>query len=771
MRSCGIPGAWSGLGAATIVVAAAAAAPAELDVSLPNKARVAASFAEGTEVHTFRVVCPAGAKLTVAAKPGKGGPALRVRILDPGGTELAVASGARTGRAKATLLQSGPQSVEVTSLDGAAVGAYSLQVSWKSRRSFTATAAVEEASAGVVVFSGDLGANATLAVRPARKSEATPSFQSVVPPDGGTRSLAAGRSAKFVLDRSGDYAVRFGSSAAGDVNVRVALRPPKVRPSSVRLDASAIPRGVGIVATKTIGPAGGAIDLTSGLLTGVSVSFPAGSLPSGVPILVGTSAPIAGTAFGDAAGPAVFFGPEGLSFAGGTPATITIPFDPSLFAGTDGSGLRVYTRDATGAITLVGGVAVDMVGGFVTFPAPHFSVFQVVRAYDVAETQRLDNGTGSSFLSHGRGVAVAGDIAAVTDFSFSLGSGLVAYRRTAGSFAFEERLAPAADGMLAIAGDRIALGSANIRTDQNVPTGGAYVYTRSQAGTWSSGEKVIVPGSVANDGVGISIAFDGATMVLGAPNDEVGGERFHGAVHVLTLDSQSGAWTMQQTLRPGPGQVASTFGLSVALHDDTLVVGAPLANRVHVYRRTAGVWTEAATLDAPELAGTTASFGTVVAFDGQTLVAAATPGLGGVPALGGIRIFEESGPTFVETARFGPADVCFPGERLDIGLGTTLSLDGDRLVAGAPTADVRPLGSAEPAKEVAGNAFVFARRAGRWTYVARLRGRPDDAHPIAASDRFATSISLDGSTLLVGAPFTNESGLFGAAYVFDLAGD
>lgn len=121
-----------------------------------------------------------------------------------------------------------------------------------------------------------------------------------------------------------------------------------------------------------------------------------------------------------------------------------------------------------------------------------------------------------------------------------------------------------------------------------------------------------------NDRFGSAIAADGTTVVVGAALDEHPDEptptadrRFHdgkGAVYVF--DWRGGEWIQTARLTPEGTRTASRFGSSVAIENDTLLVGARntahsdhyKGGAAHVYRREGDGWHEAAVLapDDPE---------------------------------------------------------------------------------------------------------------------------------------------------------------------------
>ncbi|HEX4863588.1 MAG TPA: hypothetical protein VFV02_05925, partial [Acidimicrobiales bacterium] len=91
--------------------------------------------------------------------------------------------------------------------------------------------------------------------------------------------------------------------------------------------------------------------------------------------------------------------------------------------------------------------------------------------------------------------------------------------------------------------------------------------------------------------------------------------------------------------------------------------------------------------------------------------------------------------------------------------GLTLALSGTTLIVGAPNA-VGTAGS------LSGVVYVFHLEGGTWTQTRKLTA--DDARPF---DNFGFSLAIDGSRVIVGAPFHDGSaGNSGAAYVFEGSG-
>lgn len=113
---------------------------------------------------------------------------------------------------------------------------------------------------------------------------------------------------------------------------------------------------------------------------------------------------------------------------------------------------------------------------------------------------------------------------------------------------------------------------------------------------------------------------------------------------------------------------------------------------------------------------------------------------------------------------------------------TTVALDGDTLVVGANREDSRAAGingnQADNSGNNVGAVYIFVSSGGVWTQQAYLKAsNPDD------SDNFGSSVSINGNTIVVGAPgedsnatgvngdqSDNSSSGNGAAYVFVRSG-
>src|SRR4030095_13347579 len=101
--------------------------------------------------------------------------------------------------------------------------------------------------------------------------------------------------------------------------------------------------------------------------------------------------------------------------------------------------------------------------------------------------------------------------------------------------------------------------------------GSAYVFRRTN-GLWLQEQEL-----TANDGAslarfGLSVAMNEDTIAVGADGDSELGF-FSGAVYVFSFDGSN--WIQQQKLHAQDARESASFGFHVAISGDTIVAGAP----------------------------------------------------------------------------------------------------------------------------------------------------------------------------------------------------
>jgi protocatechuate 3,4-dioxygenase beta subunit len=306
---------------------------------------------------------------------------------------------------------------------------------------------------------------------------------------------------------------------------------------------------------------------------------------------------------------------------------------------------------------------------------------------------------------------------------------------------FARATALAGDGDLVVAGEGWS-GSARIFTHE---VGGWELQQRLSPGTVSTGDA----------DYGQSVAVSGETVAVGAFYDDGLGKR-PGKVFVYTRSGDK--WALQQVIAPA-GAAYRSFGRSVALSGDTLLVGAPYvtvdgreeAGCAYVYARSGSAWSRSARLTCRGAAGDD-HFGATVALQGRTAVI-------GAP-LRDTDVRVNSGQAFVFTgagAGWSQREVLSPASADEApGYGESIALDGDTIAVGAPQAG----GS--------GAVCVYTGSAASWARQARLT--TSDAQMGWETGR---SLALRGDELLVWArrePRSPDGHATGAGYIFRRSG-
>lgn len=300
------------------------------------------------------------------------------------------------------------------------------------------------------------------------------------------------------------------------------------------------------------------------------------------------------------------------------------------------------------------------------------------------------------------------------------------------------------------------------------------------------------------DRFGRSVALDGDTLVVGAPDEDadtgINGTQSDdsavdsGAVYVFTREGAT--WTQQAYLKASNVGANDRFGFTVALSGDTLAVGASgedsatagingdendnsleSTGAVYVFTRSGSSWSQQAYLKASN-PDSTDSFGVALALSGDTLAVGAnwedgsTTGVNGDETddmalqSGAVYVFTRASNTWSQQAYLKASNTGAGDE-----FGSALALDGDTLAVGAWEEDSAAIGingtESSDASGTSGAVYVFTRSGVTWTQQAYVKA--SDTTPDA---QFGWSVAISGETLAVGAP---ERG-GGAVYIFARAG-
>jgi len=215
----------------------------------------------------------------------------------------------------------------------------------------------------------------------------------------------------------------------------------------------------------------------------------------------------------------------------------------------------------------------------------------------------------------------------------------------------------------------------------------------------------------------------------------------------------------QVKLTAADGEAEDRFGFDVAISGDTAVFGSPhdtigandFQGSVYVFVRQASGWVQQQKLVANPAAEEI--FGSSVAIDGDTIVVGApSAGATGGGFRGAAYVFTRTGTTWTQQQMLiGSAN----GVE---NLGADVAIRGDTIVLGTDRGNILTATS---------RALVFVRNGGIWQEQQVLT-----ASDTTAGDLFGLSVGISGETIVVGAPFAVINGDIrrGAAYVFVRSG-
>ena len=323
---------------------------------------------------------------------------------------------------------------------------------------------------------------------------------------------------------------------------------------------------------------------------------------------------------------------------------------------------------------------------------------------------------------------------------------------------------------VALDGDTLVIGASG-EDPFGIPNAGlAFVFTREADG-WSSPASLGASVRKSNARFGRSVAVHGDTVVVGAYQDDSNEAPAAGTAYVFTKPATGWANTMgQKKLEASKGKRDDDFGESVAVHGDTVVVGAPETGSskgsAYVFTKPATGWANGYRTEQARFAGSSDGdrFGRSVAIDGDTVVVGAQDVDESITVTnsGAAYMFIKPGTGWANTtsASDSSAKLTAPDPALGDRFGRSVAMDGDTVVVGASGDDDGGTDS--------GSAYVFVKPAteGGWTDAITETAKLT-ASDAATDDKFGRSVAVDGDTVVVGAEQDYDSGDgSGSAYVF-----
>jgi FG-GAP repeat len=282
------------------------------------------------------------------------------------------------------------------------------------------------------------------------------------------------------------------------------------------------------------------------------------------------------------------------------------------------------------------------------------------------------------------------------------------------------------------------------------------LFLGSLASAASLEQRLSASDGVAGDNIGTAVAIDGDTAVVGAP----GSTGSKGAVYVFTRSGDT--WNFAAKLTASDGVAGDQLGASVDISGNIIVAGAPFhtlegqANRglVYAFDRTGSALRNETTRLIALGSSTGDEVGTSVAIDGDEVVAGA-PGDGS--GRGSLFTFLSADtPSNLENEKNNLA--ASDGAASDA-LGTSVAIDGDEIVAGAPAAN-------GPTADQ-GAVYTFARDTAGHLETGKLL-----ASDGTGGDQLGHSVAIQGDEIVAGASgdSINSNSSQGSAYTFARTG-
>jgi hypothetical protein len=275
-------------------------------------------------------------------------------------------------------------------------------------------------------------------------------------------------------------------------------------------------------------------------------------------------------------------------------------------------------------------------------------------------------------------------------------------------------------------------------------------------GNWIDVERVF-PSEIPTNAFGYSVSVSGDYAVIGTYNDDT--NNGFGSAYIFQKVGDS--WIEQEKLIPTDGATDASFGQSVSISGDFVVIGAHKdddngseSGSAYVFHRVGTNWVEQVKLTAFD-GNEDDRFGYTVSINGDNIVVGAVHDSDIDFFSGSAYIFQRYDTLWLNIQKISASDV-LPFERF----GQSVSISGNYIVVGKPGDDVNGGGS--------GSAYIFQKVGDLWYEQTKII--PSDG---TQGDAFGTSVSISESDILIGAlgvGVYSPSDYRGAAYIFQRSG-
>ncbi len=260
-------------------------------------------------------------------------------------------------------------------------------------------------------------------------------------------------------------------------------------------------------------------------------------------------------------------------------------------------------------------------------------------------------------------------------------------------------------------------------------TGDVHSYALDPDGRWIRVQSLLPADADADSSFGTSLSLDGDRLLVGDAGVSMAAPKSGGA-YVFEHDGER--WNEVARIPPPNPGFMRAFGATVALHGDVALIEQDFD--AYVFEKDGGEWVLRDRLMPPDAPGGVRAFGaTMVLTEHWAFIGAPLDDMiaGNV---GSIYVYERDGADFMFAQKIIPPDAGVNRPRL----GSSLASDGRTLLAGGPIAD----------GEYDGEGAVYAYRfdGERWALTQTIgHAQPE------ARDRLGFGLSLSGDLMTVGA--------------------
>lgn len=285
---------------------------------------------------------------------------------------------------------------------------------------------------------------------------------------------------------------------------------------------------------------------------------------------------------------------------------------------------------------------------------------------------------------------------------------------------------------------------------------GAVVSFEREVNVWKQRQIFTAPDAKPGDAFGQSIALTKNYLVIGAPrNDGLANDA--GATYLYKRENDT--WRYQTKITASDGVAGDLFGISVAIDDNTILVGADLhdekaenSGAVYVYVLEGSKWKQEAKLMASD-GGITDIFGVRVALSENTALVSArrddTKELG-IDA-GSAYIFVRNGSTWTQRVK-----LTSPDGQADDRFGRGVALSNDTAIISAMNHDVNGSNT--------GALYVYKKVSGGWRYTSKFVAKSS-----MPDDKFGWNVGLSNDVAIIATPNHDAKGQeSGAVFIQDL---